>query len=130
MENNVGWTDSLAYSPEEECKTLCSLLVLWMTCTNQEDVSAVQFHFAWHESHAQGFHLRPISAWKRARVLRFLSHYHRLRAKRQEKCICFRHLWVSGTGGHCVSFSSFKTYFEWKPASNGGRCFCQHYSRM
>ena len=46
------------------CKTLCSLLVLWMTRTNQEDVSAVQFHFAWHESHAQGFHLRPISAWK------------------------------------------------------------------
>lgn len=44
------------------CKTLCSLLVLWMTRTNQEDVSAVQFHFAWHESHAQGFHLRPISA--------------------------------------------------------------------
>ena len=44
-----------------------------MTCTNQEDVSAVQFHFAWHESHAQGFHLRPISVWKRARVLRFLS---------------------------------------------------------
>ena len=48
--------------PEEECKTLCSLLVLWMTRTNQEDVSAVQFHFAWHESHAQGFHMRPISA--------------------------------------------------------------------
>ena len=75
MENNVGWTDSLACSPEEECKTLCSLLVLWMTRTNQEDVSAFQFHFAWHESHAQGFHLRPISAWKRARVLRFLSHF-------------------------------------------------------
>ena len=42
--NNVGWTYSLACSPEEECKTLCSLLVLWMIRTNQEDVSAFQFH--------------------------------------------------------------------------------------
>ena len=44
MEDNVGWTYSLACSPEEEWKTLCSLLVLWMTRTNQEDVSAFQFH--------------------------------------------------------------------------------------